>query len=69
MSPGRLRDSRRRMVFDRPMYTFVRTRWLHGVDVLVVTPPPGREISQPLGGSIINAHKWLSLQVPQVSRV
>lgn len=55
-------------VIDRPIDTFVQMHWLHGVDVLVVTPPRTREISGELGGSVINAHKRMRFQVPQVSR-
>ncbi len=55
-------------VFDRPIDTFVQMRWLHGVDVLVLTPPRVREISGELGGSVINAQKRKRFQLPQVSR-
>lgn len=55
-------------LFDRPIDTFVQMRWLHGVDVLVLTPPRVREISGELGGSVINAQKRARYQLPQLSR-
>jgi len=43
--------------FDRPIDTFVQMHWLHGVDILIATPPCIREISSELGGSMIHVHK------------
>lgn len=43
--------------FDRPIDTFVQMHWLHGVDVLIATPPCVREISSALGGSMIHVQK------------
>jgi GR25 family glycosyltransferase involved in LPS biosynthesis len=53
---------------DRPIDTFLQMRWLHGVDILTVTPPPVREISQALGGSVINAKRARRLAWPDLSR-
>jgi len=55
-------------VFDRPIDTFVQMRWLHGVEVLVVTPPCVREISGELGGSVINEPKPKKFRLPKLSR-
>jgi len=55
-------------VFDRPIDTFIQMRWLHGVDVLVLTPPCVREVSGSLGGSVINARKQRKPMWPQLAR-
>lgn len=40
--------------FDRPVDTFLQMRWLHDVDVLVARPRCTAEVSDMIGGSIIN---------------
>jgi len=55
-------------VFDRPIDTFIQMRWLHGVDVLVLTPPCVREVSGSLGGSVINERKQKKTIWPQMNR-
>jgi len=53
---------------DRPIDTFIQMRWLHGVDVLVVTPSCVREVSRSLGGSVINERKDKKSIWPQLTR-
>lgn len=55
-------------VFDRPIDTFIQLRWLHGVDVLVITPPSVREVSRSLGGSVINEQKLEKAKWPRLAR-
>lgn len=55
-------------VLDRPIDTFIQMRWLHGVDVLVLTPSCVREVSGSLGGSVINERKDKKLMWPQLTR-
>lgn len=40
--------------FDRPVDTFLQMRWIHGVDILVARPRCTAEVSEMIGGSIIN---------------
>jgi glycosyl transferase family 25 len=54
--------------FDRPVDTFVQMHWLHGVDVLIATPPSVREISAELGGSLIHVPKSRSSKWKSLSR-
>jgi GR25 family glycosyltransferase involved in LPS biosynthesis len=53
---------------DRPIDSFLQLRWLHGVDVLTVSPPPVREVSHALGGSMINTRKPRGVSWPNLSR-
>lgn len=46
--------------FDRPVDTFLQMDWVHGVNVLSVWPSGVSEISQTLGGSMID-HKTKSV--------
>jgi len=55
-------------VFDRPIDTFLQMRWLHGVDILTVSPPCVREISRDLGGSVVNSESKPPLRRDFLSR-
>jgi GR25 family glycosyltransferase involved in LPS biosynthesis len=46
--------------FDRPVDTFVQTRWAHTTDVLSVWPSGVSEVSDLLGGSLISEKKSLA---------
>jgi len=55
-------------LIDRPIDTFIQMRWLHRVDVLVLTPSCVREVSRSLGGSVINERKDKTSIWPQLTR-
>lgn len=53
---------------DWPVDAFVQMHWLHGVDVLIATPPRVREISAELGGGLIHVLKSRSSNWKSLSR-